>query len=237
MRARPALERFWGKVSVRGEDEYWPWLGGKDGGFHYLDQNYCHRVAYRIAHESVPDRIVRLCELNLCCNDRHYKAKSLDLIDRFWSQVSIGSWKECWIWEGGTNADGYGTIRVDGKLVLTHRFSYKLQHGSIPVGLIVMHTCDTPPCINPRHLVAGTNADNKHDAMRKGRMTIPMVKGERHGMAKLSSQDVARIISLNEPSSVTAARFGISPGHVRRIRRRERWGHMRNPRGLSGSAA
>jgi hypothetical protein len=33
----------------------------------------------------------------------------------------------------------------------------------------VMHTCDVRACVNPDHLVLGTQSDNMMDALRKKR--------------------------------------------------------------------
>lgn len=77
----------------------------------------------------------------------------------------------CWEWTGGKNRGGYGQLRVDGGRNKTpaHRFSYELHVGPIPEGMKVCHSCDNPGCVNPDHLWVGTQADNVHDMMAKGR--------------------------------------------------------------------
>jgi hypothetical protein len=65
----------------------------------------------------------------------------------------------CWNWEFGaqgksnSNPDTYGPYR---------KF-YEIYKGSIPKGLVVMHTCDNRKCVNPDHLVLGRPIDNFHD--------------------------------------------------------------------------
>lgn len=64
---------------------------------------------------------------------------------------------------------GYGLMAYRGKNWTTHRLSWRLTHGEIPLGMIVMHTCDNPPCCNPDHLKLGTFKENSQDASRKRR--------------------------------------------------------------------
>jgi len=37
----------------------------------------------------------------------------------------------------------------------------------------VLHRCDNPPCVRPKHLFLGTDADNQRDAREKGRHVDP----------------------------------------------------------------
>jgi hypothetical protein len=94
-----------------------------------------------------------------------------DAPTRFWSRVTkTGS---CWLWGAGTHRSGYGLFKANGKQVYAHRYAYELQHGPIPAGLEVDHTChnedDSCPggascshrrCVNPAHLEPVTHAEN-----------------------------------------------------------------------------
>ncbi|MFD9905613.1 HNH endonuclease signature motif containing protein [Streptomyces sp. NPDC059063] len=89
---------------------------------------------------------------------------------RFWLRVDRNAPGGCWLWTGARGDHGYGTLQGDdGRTVGAHRFSYTLHHGPIPDGLLVMHSCDNPPCANPAHLSVGTHADNMRDMAAKGR--------------------------------------------------------------------
>ena len=77
---------------------------------------------------------------------------------------------ECWPWFGGVSTDGYGVIWWNNKQWRAHVISYTLYKGEIPKGSVVRHTCDNPCCVNPNHLLLGTQADNIQDALKRGRL-------------------------------------------------------------------
>lgn len=88
------------------------------------------------------------------------------LEDRFWRFVTPGAVSNCWEWTGSRNNHGYGTLGDQ----YAHRVSYELHRGAIPDGLVVLHQCDNPPCVNPNHLGMGTQWDNVQDARLKKRL-------------------------------------------------------------------
>lgn len=84
--------------------------------------------------------------------------------ERFWAKVAVSD--GCWEWCGHRDKDGYGTLRVGGTQVRAHRFSYELHHGH--TDLLVRHTCNNPPCVNPAHLLPGTHLENMADRKAAG---------------------------------------------------------------------
>lgn len=87
--------------------------------------------------------------------------------DRFFEKVDKSD--SCWVWTGAVNRAGYGRFCVDGVNKLAHRVSWEIEHGVLTGGQHVLHKCDNPPCVNPKHLFLGTNRDNVTDKMEKGR--------------------------------------------------------------------
>ena len=113
------------------------------------------------------------------------------LADRFWPKVDKRGPDECWPWLGSKDKNGYGRIHVgpgrsDSALV-SH---VALKLAGRPVGKRkARHTCDNPPCCNPRHLRRGTQADNVRDMVRRGRTAL----GSRLPQAKLTETAVVRM--------------------------------------------
>ena len=133
---------------------------------------------------------------------------------------------ECLIWQGSVGGMGYGTVRHDGRYTTTHRLQWRLSYGEIPNGLFVMHRCDVKLCINPKHLMLGTNADNLRDASAKGR--IP--HGETRKNSVLTERAVRAMqlqyalggISLEKVGRI----YGVCFSVARRIIRHETWRHV-----------
>lgn len=73
----------------------------------------------------------------------------------------------CVEWPGAVQSNGYGTLRFSGRQRLAHRAAYYLSNGVWPN--TTMHTCDNRRCVNPEHLVSGTQQANLADMRAKGR--------------------------------------------------------------------
>lgn len=151
------------------------------------------------------------------------------IADRLWEKVSgLGGGPDgCWEWQGHRQSRGYGIIGVNRKQVLTHRLSWELANGPIPDGKNVCHKCDNPPCVNPRHLFIGTQADNMADKSKKGRAGA--LAGEKHPRSKLTEMDVKCIrylLSIGYTQQEIADKFNISQSNVNSINLRQLWKHV-----------
>jgi hypothetical protein len=156
--------------------------------------------------------------------------------DRFWSKVDTSG--TCWIWLGSIGQNGYGRFRVGSLKDATrtnasaHRVAHELAGGQ-PSASIVMHTCDNRRCVNPAHLLAGTQSDNVRDCVAKGRWRkgdrsrasyTRDVRGERNPRSKLTQLQVDEMLATAWPSySAAGRRYGISGTHAKRILTGESW--------------
>lgn len=89
--------------------------------------------------------------------------------ERFWEKVEKAD--NCWVWRGTLLPTGYGAMRILDRMILAHRLSYILLHGSIPPGLQIDHLCRNRACVRPDHLEAVTQAENLMRIPRPGRGT------------------------------------------------------------------
>ncbi len=136
---------------------------------------------------------------------------------RFWRHVGRAP-SGCWIWNGAVaGGTGYGIFnRGGGVCVGAHCFAWELANpGASRAGLVVRHTCDTPLCVNPRHLVLGTHAQNTADMDARGRRVRGAPRGEAHPAAKLTAEIVREARAAHRSGSASTAalarKYGVTP--------------------------
>lgn len=78
--------------------------------------------------------------------------------DRIVTRIEFDTNGGCWLWSGAVDEFGYGRINIRGRNTKAHRAAFLEFTGAIPEGREVLHTCDTPCCVNPAHLIPGTHA-------------------------------------------------------------------------------
>lgn len=138
---------------------------------------------------------------------------------RFLSFVDQKGPDECWPWLGRCDdKDGYGEFSLYGEKVKASRVAFRLHHGRPPKHF-ACHTCDNPPCCNPRHLFDGTHSTNQRDSHTKGRQ---IQRGERNSNAKLSDDDVDDIrvrLARGESQYAIAALYDVTQSNISHINR------------------
>ena len=162
----------------------------------------------------------------------------------------------CWLWKGRPNANGYGRMHVGGRRgrqILANRIALVLLgRAALHPDQVARHTCDTTLCVNPRHLLPGSQRDNVADAVARSRIAAGdahglrqhperRASGERHGRRKLSLAD-AMAIRNAEATDVAAlrrlaAQHGVRVETIREIRRGASWATAVGDVGTKGVAA
>ena len=86
--------------------------------------------------------------------------RGISLYERLTRYIAEDLDTGCWLWQGATDRDGYGCLRIEGRALGAHRVAYTVFWRPIPPGLFLDHLCDVKPCVNPAHLEPVTNAEN-----------------------------------------------------------------------------
>jgi len=136
----------------------------------------------------------------------------------------------CHPWTGSTGKklNDYGRVRFMGTTIIVTRIVYTLTHGPIADELVVRHSCDNRRCCNVKHLSTGTQADNVHDTISRGRYRHRTLVGEQVGTAKLTDvkvRDIRARLKAGVLPSVLAREYGVSKATISMVRRRRRWRH------------
>jgi hypothetical protein len=152
----------------------------------------------------------------------------------------------CWPWQRMLDKKGYGQLTVLGRYdragtsFFAHRIMFELTNGlTLSPDVKVLHTCDNPPCINPKHLVSGTQADNVRHMIIRGRAqyNLNKVKGSTHHGALIDEITARDIFQSTLSMNRAAKHFGVSRDIVNHIRTGRTWTHVTGlPRKLSPRA-
>ena len=153
-----------------------------------------------------------------------------DIKERFLNHVE--KTENCWIWKGTRQNKGlrygYFFFNKENRYVLSHRASFLIFKGEIPLEKKVLHSCDNPICVNPDHLWIGTQKDNMQDCKKKGRGNH--AKGEKSYQSVLTENDVRDIRSkykFKEYSSLKIAKeYGVNKTTILSVIHRKTWKHI-----------
>lgn len=121
---------------------------------------------------------------------------------------------ECIIWTGCVK-NGYGWRTWRRQTTTAHRIEYCIANGIALAdieGMIIRHKCDTPLCINPDHLVVGTQQQNVNDMHERHRecrkLPLEIISAIKNEYVKGSS---------THGSPALAKKYGVSQPHVSQI--------------------
>lgn len=120
--------------------------------------------------------------------------------------------------------DGYPKVTRFGSNYRLGRWLWEEKKGKIPGGMLLLHKCDNPRCVELEHLHVGTAQDNSNDAVKRGRV----VRGEEQHLSKLDDKSVRIVRSMlnKKTDAEIAKRFGVNPGTIWHIRRGITWRYV-----------
>jgi len=132
----------------------------------------------------------------------------------------------CWSWKAARFSKGYGQFTLGEFNHRAHRVSHWNFNGEFDETLDVMHSCDNPWCVNPKHLSHGTNQDNRNDSVSKKRHNL----GSKNGNSTLTETKVSEIRKLWKTGNFTKAdlsrKFNISPSVIGGVIEGGSWKHV-----------
>lgn len=130
----------------------------------------------------------------------------------------------CLRWTGYLyNGHPGGTL--NGKRFLVRRAVYQTERGPIAAGKVIRCTCSTPLCVSVEHMRATTYKAIALECGALGLMAGPVriariAATKRAGpQAKITQADARAIAGGDGPLAEDAARYGVAPSTVSRIRR------------------
>lgn len=164
----------------------------------------------------------------------------MNALERFMAKVKKEGGDGCWNWTAAHSTRGYGRFWDGKRYIQAHWF---LLDEYPDKDHRACHKCDNTKCVRPSHIFIGTQSENLHDMVAKGRhnpeahrkwmkdmLTWRKVnRGEENHLAKLSDFDAAviRSMGLKRGAGAAAAKhFGLSQAGISRIRLGKSWTHI-----------
>lgn len=120
------------------------------------------------------------------------------------------------------DSNGYPRIGINYKQIKIHRLIYMnfvIKIDELDSKIVVRHKCDNKKCINPEHLIHGSQGDNIKDKIIRNRTGF-----------KLSKSDVIEIKYLYYTCNIRqhelAVSFGVDQNIISRIVNNKIWKHV-----------
>lgn len=137
------------------------------------------------------------------CNGKYSNKDIKRFIFKINTIPGFGPKGDCWKWRGSGSGPGlckYGKFRLNTITMVATHVSIETSTGIlIPEGMVVRHKCDFTMCVNPSHLLIGTQQDNINDKVSRNRQATK----ESHGMSKINLEIVKQIRYLYDNENYT----------------------------------
>lgn len=176
--------------------------------------------------DSVNEAVILEAKLIRETNNKYNKSQNTDYLSivktrtieemnkKIYPNIDIKS-TGCWEWKGRIK-DGYGIMRfsVNGKRkeVSAHKLMWVFKNNqNMEDGFRLCHTCDNRKCINPDHLVIGTDKSNAEEREQRNR-----------GRKSKYKEEILKLKKEGFRDCEIAKQLDISPSTVFHITKRNR---------------
>ncbi len=152
---------------------------------------------------------------------------------RFNSKVVTDEITGCWNWTS-TLVWGYGKFKLQGRQWRAHRLAWAISGRELDPETVIRHKCDNKACVNPDHLLSGTQAENIQDKVDRNRQA----RGVRIGTRKLCPfsvleirKEYAETSHLDGGASTysLADKYGVDPTIISDVVRGKTWRDVGGP--------
>lgn len=138
------------------------------------------------------------------------------------SKIELIDTEFCIIWPGALAANGYGVI-CSGKYLnsgkpgieYVHRLLWEYVNKAKLGEAHICHSCDTPACVNPLHLIKGDQSRNTRDMQEKGRHVRRSDDFVREIRARLAAGERQKTIA-REMGCTQGFVSGVNTGYFRK---------------------
>jgi hypothetical protein len=155
-----------------------------------------------------------------------------------WNKVDKRGEDDCWEWKGYKNHDGYGRTWIDDKGYYAHRVIFNLAYPNV-INLsapksqdnygFLLHTCDNPPCCNPKHLFVGTHKDNMLDKVAKNRQKkFPSDSGPRCKLSMSQAREARLLRKTGMTITQLMEKFNLSRASMKTLLRGDSYKESEN---------
>ena len=114
----------------------------------------------------------------------------------FEQNVSPEALTGCWLWTKGYGGNGYPIMYHNGVSYKASRFSYETYKEVLKSEQVVRHLCHNTACVNPSHLMAGSQEDNMQDSVKSGRLNKKLTDEQVQSILKEYVPYVVSLTSL-----------------------------------------